>query len=588
MYLVTSALKELWPKEEFWLLNQGCNPDPFDLDIEKNFRIKGILPDPFANGEENKKHYDEIWNITVDLIDSMTLGLNQIHGVNFDSRYWGILTGFWVLNYVTVFYDRIIQLSNAKEKIKDLVLVGSEKECETISETTLDFVLASRSDDLYNIQIYTDIAKELGVPKEEFPFQENTRQTIVAPKTNSLLRILLQNIRKFTFRTIEILFGSRAKIITHDSYFPKWFDLALFLKSFGQIIPIESNFEFQFEQNPIDRAKREILQTNIQKKSGIKGIIYDRVWKYIPKIYIEGYSNLQDLAKERYKSYSPKGIYSANSWFFNEVFLAWTASSYNKNVKLIGGEHGGAPYLGRYSICSRMEILKADKYFTWGWSDSLNKKVIPTPGAKLIHKGKDQTPPKGDNIFFVCTAESRYAFAAIENFAKYLEWQNRFFKSIPVSLAEKFIVRSHYNDFGWRIRDRIKLVKPQVQFDDWSITYNKRLDQRNFKLYVFDYLSTTFLESMARNLPSILYLDSKNYPILEKFNSYFEALKEVNIFHDSPESAANWIEKIYNSSDWFYEEKCQKVVTDFCYFNARTSSDPLNDWKKILDKIVVE
>lgn len=147
-------------------------------------------------------------------------------------------------------------------------------------------------------------------------------------------------------------------------------------------------------------------------------------------------------------------------------------------------------------------------------------------------------------------------------------------------------MRPHYHDFGWKIRERISRSAPGIQFDSWDVTFTTRLKERKSRLFVFDYLSTTFCESMALNLPSIIFMDRKLIPVLEPLNRYFELLKEVGILHDSPESAAKWVEEIYSSTNsWFYEKDCQKAVQEFSYNNARTSNTPMGDWKNIFRKV---
>ena len=71
------------------------------------------------------------------------------------------------------------------------------------------------------------------------------------------------------------------------------------------------------------------------------------------------------------------------------------------------------------------------------------------------------------------------------------------------------------------------------------------------RLFISTYNATTYLESMAWNVPTIIFWDENCWELKEEAKPYFELLKSVGIFHNSPESAAKHMTNIWdNVDDW--------------------------------------
>ena len=65
---------------------------------------------------------------------------------------------------------------------------------------------------------------------------------------------------------------------------------------------------------------------------------------------------------------------------------------------------------------------------------------------------------------------------------------------------------------------------------------------------MFTYNATGYLETLASNVPTILYFNSKDNPIRANSEPYFEQLKKVNIFDDIFE-ATKHINSIWSNID---------------------------------------
>ena len=70
---------------------------------------------------------------------------------------------------------------------------------------------------------------------------------------------------------------------------------------------------------------------------------------------------------------------------------------------------------------------------------------------------------------------------------------------------------------------------------------------------------------MSLNKPTIFFWNPEYWELRETSISDYNELIDVGIFHTSPQSAANFINKIYSNIDgWWFSEKVQVVREKFC------------------------
>ena len=77
--------------------------------------------------------------------------------------------------------------------------------------------------------------------------------------------------------------------------------------------------------------------------------------------------------------------------------------------------------------------------------------------------------------------------------------------------------------------------------------------------------TTVFLETLASNFPTILFLNPTHWELRSKARPFYEELRRVGILHDSPEAAALLVNRIFKDpSDWWFQSERQKVRENFC------------------------
>ena len=126
---------------------------------------------------------------------------------------------------------------------------------------------------------------------------------------------------------------------------------------------------------------------------------------------------------------------------------------------------------------------------------------------------------------------------------------------------------------------------PQINIDESNDSMIKVL--KKTRVVISTYNATTFLESMAWNIPTIIFWDPVINELSDRVLDDFELLKSAGIFHETPESAALQLIKIWDDIDsWWKDKKLQDIREDFCFKYSRKSKDPLSEFVLKIQSLV--
>ena len=104
------------------------------------------------------------------------------------------------------------------------------------------------------------------------------------------------------------------------------------------------------------------------------------------------------------------------------------------------------------------------------------------------------------------------------------------------------------------------------------------------KLVVHSYVGTGYLETLSMNLPTLVFTNIKDCLLKKEVLDDLKALSDVNIFHESYQSAASFITKNYdNINEWWNDDITQKARIYFCKKHAIENKNKLNDIIKIFN-----
>ena len=133
--------------------------------------------------------------------------------------------------------------------------------------------------------------------------------------------------------------------------------------------------------------------------------------------------------------------------------------------------------------------------------------------------------------------------------AAFLAEQIRFARSLPDAVRGALTVRidaaADRRDRTCYI-DRLKDGLPGIDIDPSTRPIEGPM--RRCRLFVYTYNSSGFLESLARNIPTVMFWNPWYFELRSSAQPYFDLLSAARIFHDTPEGAARHVAEVWEAA----------------------------------------
>jgi len=298
----------------------------------------------------------------------------------------------------------------------------------------------------------------------------------------------------------------------------------------------------------------------------------------IPTTYLEGYETLIKKIKDLPWPNRPKAIFTSSSYAADDVFKAWAGEKTEIGIPLIIGQHGGHHGMTPWSFYEDHQITISDFWLSWGWSDFGNPQVKPVGNLKTFGQ-KVNYDPNGDGLMIEMPlprySYHMYAIPVASQWLSYFDDQCRFITALPNALQNKILVRFTPHVYGWDEKQRWGDKLPNIK-TDWGSKPLSTIIARS-RIAICTYNATTYLESLNWNVPTIIFWNPEHWELREEVKPYFEKLKSVGIFHETPESAASHMTNIWdNVAGWWQSDKLQTARSQFCKQFSHTPENPLD------------
>ena len=152
---------------------------------------------------------------------------------------------------------------------------------------------------------------------------------------------------------------------------------------------------------------------------------------------------------------------------------------------------------------------------------------------------------------------------------QYLEDQFNFVERLTPELRETLVVRLAKEDYDWDQAGRWQDRWPNIRIDNGQMIMRNLLTQS--RVYISTYNATTFLESLAMDIPTIIFWRPEHWELRGTAIGPFEELSQAGIFHKSAESAADHLSDVWSDVDaWWGDRKVRSAIQNFNYqFNRR-------------------
>ena len=285
-----------------------------------------------------------------------------------------------------------------------------------------------------------------------------------------------------------------------------------------------------------------------------------------------------------------KVIFSSNQMTVSpdEGFRFWVANQVEKGAKLILAQHGGG--YGLFSSFSeKHEVEIADKFFSWGWGGE-QPKTLPMASGKLQSSRYNIGSDSNGQILLVSYMSTPFVIRAdhlsVGDYGlNYISQQKRFLNVVCSEVYKILLMRLDRINYDWNEKERLEDIYPSLKFSRGErFTFPQQV--RRSRLCVHGYYGTTWLETLSMNFPTVVFWDLSRVHTLASVQPYLDDLRRLKILHDTPESAAEFVNEIYEDPLlWWMSSELQQAKDKFCHLFARTSKNWLKEWKEELLKM---
>jgi putative transferase (TIGR04331 family) len=572
-FLITTALKENWVDDQKVLfLGDWCKIYSQKASWENLDSC--IVPYVWDDRMKYYSDYQYLNGLYEMILPILSNKLNSIHNTEYDIRYWRIIIGPWLNIFIQIVFERWGQIKKAEETFRiSGTFITNPMDARYIPVDMNDFANFFISDS-WNHFIYSYIIK--GFTGIKFTEKESIsdNRKIILRKRNSFIK---------TLRDLLLSKFNRNKdtVIVGVSFNKKDYIKLLFRYGyFGQNLE-DCNTSREFK---LDHQLRN-WHLDSKPNNQFESFLYSLIPKQIPLSYLEGYQEMRTLSKKIGLPKSPSKIITSNV-YYHETFKFWIAEKTTKGSKLLVMQHGGTYGSAKWFTNETHEISIADQFLSWGWRDKKAAKIVP---SEMFKKnpfiGRDSF--RQNNLLLVIGGLPRYSYklsseTVSSQWLTYFKEQCTFINHLPQNIQSVLKVRLYPTDFGWNEQQRFTDNFPNVEFPLNTIPISTLSVE--CRIIVSTYNSTTFLETLVKNIPTVVFWNPVFWELRHEAMPYFSLIKEAGIFHESPESAANHIQRVWdNIESWWLSEDVQKAKKIFIDRFAVQSNNMPKSFCKLIE-----
>jgi putative transferase (TIGR04331 family) len=583
-FLVTTALEDTWPDDDVPVLFLGdwcCL-----LERKPSWEKRDALIAPYHWDDRKKLHQDYLYlqELYEELLQDLVIQLNLFHRVDHSVRYWRLVVGPWLGYFIQMLFDRWAMLRRA---VRDYDISGVRvlrRNSEQLIPNDMDGFLSLFIDDAWNESLYGHILNWMSFPSEIIVSNQSENNPVSSAKPKNPLQRLKSGVAKVFGRASELLCGDE------DYFFIATYlgvrQNCLLQARLGQF---PSHWRtFASPHCVVDRAARQWQLAKPGNNDDFAALTRALIPNQMPKAYLEGYRDLVSLTEKLPWPHRPKAIFTSNSFLADDVFKIWAAKKVESGTPLVVGQHGGTFGMALWCFLEDHQLAIADRFLTWGWGEPENKN-IKAIGNFRGFKGQSSAYKSGVALLveMAIPRQSYHMYSApvaAGQWQAYFEEQCRFVYALPVDLRNQLLVRLYAEDYGYSQRQRWRSRFPDIRVDVGVQPMAALL--KKSRIYISTYNATTFLESLSVNFPTIIFWNPMHSELRESAIPFFEKLKSVGIFHETPESAARLLATVWDDiPTWWQSSAVQSARQEFCDRYSHIPETLLDEMEKLFRNI---
>ena len=529
-------------------------------------------------------------DMCVSIMPRLAAALNKTHHVSKSERFWHILIGPWLVQFVGVVIDRSNLL---RQRPRTYGSFDGVVQSRIVPRTVYESIKIVETEE-FGDQILQDIEQLLTHGRVDWlslPTETKRDHLVFHTEVDF---IGPQRLLRNCFNIFNRLTTPKNATIVSNSSIPYKLhkELRDSVPSLHSIVPVQDPAS-HYDLEPNLDARNNLTIGASDRGADLEHIIDKMIPFYLPICFLEGFERLAKISRKYPKS--PKAILVGTEIYGRyESFCYWLANAAEDGTVVTSMQHGGTPGNEMASEFVFPEILAFDKFYSWGWrwpKYGLEiEKITPMPTMFLFGKSRDSAKV-GVGILFVTTGIHNFVRRLCGSEGRpysngvYMALQKRFYESLSENDKVSLVVRLYPGDYGHNYKQNWQSFAPDLKFDSPNKQFDASLAE--CALYVTDHLSTTWLEALSKRKPTVIYLDFEQYDFTPETALWMDRLKRIGVVHRSPESAAHHINCLQNDfATWWWSEETQAELTAFLDVFAYQPEESIQLWAHELNSLV--
>lgn len=516
------------------------------------------------------------------LLEDLKELMNSYHGADRPLRYYDIFAGMWLEQFMHVCYAAF-----RGARVPSIRCTEPDPPCLEQFTTPGQFSRHLENSRAYLTSLTAVIGRLLAYqePIAIFPVQTaGGHQDLVRSRVREARYVGRRLLKKFF---LMAFFCRRPSLLLCAPYFQcqrrdwaavmwKWRHWAR-LDDFAEEIPVLESFD---ERWRYDRSARA------EDRETFLGALRSTMPLCIPSVFLEGFEafrrHVLALRKPR-----PKVVYTANALHGNLVFKLLAAEWSLEGTQIVCHQHGGGYGLDYIHAIENYETRVADLFYTWGWK-STDAKIRPLSVGS--HRIERLPWKKKGKVLLVCVEYPKYFYrlhfqpmpgtieTMIRDTITFLEGH---------SDHKDLLIRPYSIDYGWGFLEKLHKAASDAEFDTGRRRRNIFRRYTESALVVHNYLGTSYLQTLALNVPTVCFYDPETYKFREEARPHIESLQSVNILHGSARSAVSFVNELRQDvKTWWESADVQNARKGFCSVYANFSTEWDVRWESEFMRII--
>jgi len=582
----TSILPNEVLDKDIVFISKSVVPESSRLRLEDvNYEV---LPDIWNDHKKLKEGSDYLERLYGNLVKKFGFALNKLHNVDYPYSFWELPMASWLLYFLHPLFDRYCRLNLAIELYgkESLVLLAYKYKTGTYPGYP-DFIENVCVNEQYVSAFYAEVAIQMGLQVREFTSNEPFRgRVFLGTKKFNLLSgsfyvRAYQKLKKMILDLILLSLFEKNNVLMEQYKFNGWEKLVFVKKLDASFLP--------WKKKKVAKSKRidRDMLSSISADDQFERVVISLLPKIMPEYLLEDFEAYMQEAEKysRFKSY-----FFVNSYVSNILFTYAASLGKVKGAKIIACQHGSGYGQIEINSCEVVERSFSDYYITWGWRDGCYPKaqILPLPQptlSRLMNKHKT----KLGIVIWVSNTNPRHVYRfgpypfMPDMIPLYFSHKRRFVGALDSDIRNYVVYRPYHYDYGWFEEEKNLLEEYDIR-----IEYSKVLPEllQKVKLYICDHLSTSCMEALVANTPSVFFWDYDLCREREGAKPAYDLLRKAGILFHDPVDAANKVNSIWDDvQGWWKEPKRQAARLEFMETFCLTDSHWQERWVEAFKEI---